>query len=61
LINLEQARKLEEIAVVFASARENNEGADLTSRYQAFNTLSRELSDATEAVASMPMHTLTAK
>jgi phosphate:Na+ symporter len=61
LIRLEQTRELEQIAALFTSARENYEGADLASRYEAFNTLSREVAEATAMVAAMPMHHLTAK
>lgn len=61
LIGLEQTREFEQIAALFASARENYEGADLASRYEAFNTLSREVTDATETLAAMPMHRQTAK
>jgi hypothetical protein len=58
---LEQTRELEQIATLFSTAREDYDGADLASRYEAFNTLSREVTDATETVAAMPMHHLTAK
>jgi len=61
LINLEQARELEQIAALFSTAREDYTGADLASRYEAFNTLSRVITDASETVAAMPMHYLTAK
>jgi phosphate:Na+ symporter len=61
LIHLEQTREFEQIAALFASVRANHEGADLASRYQAFTTLSREVTDATATVAAMPMHRLTAK
>ncbi|MCX6269350.1 MAG: Na/Pi symporter [Bacteroidetes bacterium] len=61
LINMEQTREFEQIAAMFSTARENFEGADLVSRYEAFNTLSREVTDACGMVASMPMHQLTAK
>ena len=61
LIHLEQTRELEQIAALFSTAREDYDGADLASRYEAFNTLSREVTDATETVAVMPMHHLTAK
>jgi len=61
LIHLEQTRELEQIATLFSTAREDYDGADLASRYEAFNTLSREVTDATETVAAMPMHHLTAK
>ena len=61
LIHLEQTREFEQIAALFASARENQEGADLASRYEAINTLSRAIADASEMVAAMPMHHLTAK
>ena len=61
LIHLEQTRELGQIAALFTSSRTNYEGADLASRYEAFNTLSREVTDATATVAAMPMHHLTAK
>ncbi|MEI7500301.1 MAG: Na/Pi symporter [Bacteroidota bacterium] len=61
LIRLEQIRELEQIAALLSTARENDDGADLATRYAAFNTLSRQVTDASEIVAAMPMHHLTAK
>jgi Na+/phosphate symporter len=61
LIHLEQTREFEQIAAMFSTARENQDGTDLASRYEAINTLSRAIADASEMVAAMPMHHLTAK
>ena len=61
LIRLEQARELEQIAAMFSTARENYDGTNLASRFEAFTSLSQEITSACETVASMPMHPLTAK
>ncbi len=61
LIHLEQTRELEQIAGLFSTARDDYNGPDLASRYEAFNCLSREVAEASETVAAMPMNHLTAK
>ncbi len=61
LIHLEQNREFEHITSLFSSSRENYEGPDPATRYEAFKTLSREVTDAIATLASMPMHRLTAK
>ena len=61
LIHLEQTRELEQIAAFVSTAREPYEGADLSSRHEAFLSLSREVAAATLAVAAMPMQPQTAQ
>jgi len=61
LIQLEQTRELEQIIAMLSTVREDYEGTDLSSRYLAFTNLSQEVSEATETLASLQMHHLTAK
>jgi len=61
LIRLEQARELEQIAAFVSTARDDYDGADLISRYEAFKSLSRQVAASTTEVAAMQMHSQTAK
>jgi phosphate:Na+ symporter len=61
LIRLEQTRELEQIAAFVSTARDNYDGADLTSRHEAFKSLARQVATSTAEVAAMPMQHETAK
>lgn len=60
LIRLEQTRELEQIAAFVSTARDNYDGADLSSRHEAFKSLARQVAASTAEVATMPMHHKTA-
>ncbi|MCX6983394.1 MAG: Na/Pi symporter [Lentisphaerae bacterium] len=61
LIRLEQTRELEQIAAFVSTAGKNYEGADLSSRHDAFISLASEVAAATSAVATMSMQPQTAR
>ena len=60
LIRLEQARELEQIAALIATARENDAGPPLALRQAAFHSLAGQVAKATAMVAAMPMSPQTA-